>query len=235
MFGHGIDIAAQAFERPVPRAVGVGHGLQGGEGFRGDDKKGFGGIEIVDGFGEIGAIDVGNEPEGHRAVAVMLECFVGHDRSEVGAADADVDHVANPFAGVALPVSAPDPVGEVGHFVEHCMNLRDHVFAVDDDGGPLGGAQRHVQNRPVFRDIDLLAVEHGIDPISQTAFFRQLKEQFEGFIGDAIFRVIEIETHCLDGQTLAALGVIRKELSKMKISDLLMVSLEGLPSRAPGK
>ena len=67
------------------------------------------------------------------------------------------------------------------------------------------------------------------------AFLRQLKEQLEGFVGDTIFGVIEIETQCLNGQALAAFGVFRKELSKMKIADLLMVSLEGLPPRSPGK
>jgi hypothetical protein len=92
-----------------------------------------------------------------------------------------------------------------------------------------------VQDRPVFRDIDLLASEHGIDPLSQTAFLRQLKEKLEGFVGNTILGVVEIETYCLNGQALAALRVFRKELSKMKIADLLMVSFEGLPPRSPGK
>ena len=45
------------------------------------------------------------------AFAVMLERLVRHHRAEVGAADADVDDVANPLAGVALPRAAADAVG----------------------------------------------------------------------------------------------------------------------------
>ncbi len=58
------------------------------------------------------------------AVAVVLERLVGHHRPEVGAADADVDDVADALAGVALPRAAADAVGEVGHLVEHGVDLR---------------------------------------------------------------------------------------------------------------
>jgi hypothetical protein len=43
-----------------------------------------------------------------------------------------------------------------------------------------------VQDGTIFGDIDLFPSKHGVDPVSQTAFFRQLKEKFEGFVGDAI-------------------------------------------------
>src|SRR6266436_1533510 len=72
-----------------------------------------------DRFGEVGPIDVGNEPERHPAIAVVLECFVRHHRSEVGAPDADVDNIANPLARMTRPCAAPDPSGELGHLVSH--------------------------------------------------------------------------------------------------------------------
>jgi hypothetical protein len=92
-----------------------------------------------------------------------------------------------------------------------------------------------VQDRSVFRDIDLFASKHGIDTRPQAAFFRQLKEEFESFVGDAILRVIEVEADCLRGQALAALGIVRKELSQMQFSDFLAVSFESLPSGTSGK
>ena len=46
-------------------------------------------------------------------------------------------------------------------------------------------------------------------------FLGQLDEQFERLIRDAILRVIEIKAHSLRRQALAALGIIRKELSQM--------------------
>ena len=92
-----------------------------------------------------------------------------------------------------------------------------------------------MQDGPVFRNIDLVTSKHGIDLAAQTAFFRQLKEEFERFVGDTIFRVIEVEAHGFRGQALAALRVIGKELSKMKFPDLLIVRFESLPSWPSGK
>src|SRR5215510_9930071 len=119
MFGYGLDLTAEAFERPVACGLGVGHRLQCREGFRRDDEEGLRWVELADGFCEVGAIDVGNEAERHGAVTIMLERLVGHHRPEVGAADANVDDVANALAGVALPRTAADAVGEVRHLVEY--------------------------------------------------------------------------------------------------------------------
>ncbi len=64
----------------------------------------------MDSFRKVGSVDVGYEPEGHGAVAVVFERLVGHDRTEVGTADADIDHVLDALARVAFPFPAPDAV-----------------------------------------------------------------------------------------------------------------------------
>ena len=104
MLGDGLFIAAQAGERPVARGVRVGHGFERGESFRGDDPESFRGIYVAHGFGEIGAINIGDETKRQGALAVVSERFVGHHRAEIGAADADINDIANAFAGVAYPV-----------------------------------------------------------------------------------------------------------------------------------
>ena len=91
------------------------------------------------------------------ALAVVLQRFVGHHRAEIGAADADVDHVADALAGVPLPLAAAHPVRESRHLVEHRMHLRHDILAVDKNRFALGCAQRHVQHGPVLGDVDLLA------------------------------------------------------------------------------
>ncbi len=63
MLGYRLFVAAQPGEDPVARRLRVGHGLEGGEGLRGDDEEGLGRIEIQGGFGEVGAVDVGDEAE----------------------------------------------------------------------------------------------------------------------------------------------------------------------------
>ena len=131
------------------------------------------GSRSVNRFGEVGAVDVGNEPERHGSVAVMLQRFVGHHRTEVGAADADVDDVANAFAGVPFPRAAPHAVGEISHLVEHGVDLGHDVLAVHDDGRPSRRAQGHVQDRAIFRDVDFVAAEHGIDARAEPAFLGQ--------------------------------------------------------------
>ena len=82
-------------------------------------------------LGEIRAVDIGDEAEGHAPLAVVPERFVGHHRAEIGAADADVDHVADALAGVALPGAAAHAIGEVRHLVEHGMDLGHDILAVD--------------------------------------------------------------------------------------------------------
>src|SRR5258707_15656977 len=49
----------------------------------------------------------------------MLERLVGHHRPQIGAADADVDDVADWLAGVAAPRTAAYAIGKIGHAVEH--------------------------------------------------------------------------------------------------------------------
>ena len=58
----------------------------------------------------------------------MLQRLVSHHRAEIGAADADVDDVANAFAGVAFPRAAANAVGEVRHFVEHGVDIGHDVL-----------------------------------------------------------------------------------------------------------
>jgi hypothetical protein len=54
--------------------VRVGHRLQRGEGLGGDDEQRLGGIEIAHvASAKVGAIDVGDEAEGHVALAVVLQ------------------------------------------------------------------------------------------------------------------------------------------------------------------
>jgi hypothetical protein len=159
----------------------------------------------------------------------MLQCLVGHYRPEVGTPDADVDDVANALAGVTLPRATPDAVGEVSHLVEHGVDSRDHVLTINDDGSAFRGAQSDVQDGPVFRDVDLLTPEHGVDARAQAGFLRQLQEELEGFVGDAVLRVIQVEARRLGRHVLAALGVIGKELSEMERADIFLMGFKGLP------
>ncbi len=230
MPGNG-GVFFQSREGPGARRVRVGHRLQRRKGLRRDDEQRLLGIKIARGLGEVGAIDVGNEAEGQVALAVVSQGFVRHHRPQVRSADADVDDIADRLAGVALPLPAAHPVGEIGHLIENGMDLGHHVLAIHDDGLPLGGAQGHVQDGPLFGDVDLLAPEHGIDSGPQAGFLRQLQQQRYRLVGNAVLGIIEVDADGLGGQALPALGISREELPKMQPANLLVMGFEGLPCR----
>ena len=52
------NFIAQAFEQPIAGALGVGHGLKGGEGFGGDHEERLRGVEIANCLDKVDPIDV---------------------------------------------------------------------------------------------------------------------------------------------------------------------------------
>ena len=162
----------------------------------------------------------------------MLKRLVSHHRPEVRAADADIDHVANPFAGVTLPRPAANAAREPGHLIEHRVDFGDDILAVHKDGCVARRAQRHVQHRPVFREIDLLAPEHGLDARPQPGFLGQLHQQLECPVRDTVLRVIEEKPHRLRRQALPAFGVSGEQLAKLPLPRLLVMGSKRLPGRA---
>ncbi len=71
----------------------------------------------------VGRVDVADEPALEPGLAVGLQRLVGHHRTEVGAADADVDDGADPLAGDAGPRAGADPVGEVVDPAQHLVDV----------------------------------------------------------------------------------------------------------------
>ena len=104
------------------------------------------------------------------------------------------------------------------------MNFGYDIFPIDDNRRLSRRAQRYVQNRPLFGDVDLIPTKHGLDSLLKAAFFSQLKKKLQCFVGDAIFRVIEVNPSRFCRHTLAALGIICEKLTEMKFADLLIVS-----------
>src|SRR5215472_1317 len=153
----------------------------------------------------------------------MAQCLVRHYGAEVGPADADVDDVTNPLTSVPLPFTAADAVGEIRHPVEHRMNMWDDVLAIDDNRCPSWRPQGNVQHSPVLGGSDFVAPEHRVDARAQTALFGQFNEQPYGFIGDAVFRIVEIHTGSLHRQLLTTLRIVSEQVAQMPIAHLLVM------------
>src|SRR4030095_8632283 len=112
---------------------------------------------------------------------------------------------------------------------EDGVDFWHNVLTIDDDRCPSRCAQRHVQHGAVFRNVDLVTPEHGVDPLTQSRLVCELHEELQSLVRNAILRVIQKQTHRVDGQALAACGIIRKKLPQMQLLDLLMVSDESIP------
>ena len=90
VFAH--RVGSQCRRQPFARGLGIGHRLDGGEGFRSDDEQRRFGVEPLQRVMHVRAVDIGNVVRA-RAVMVRRQRQRRHDRAEIGTADADVDDV----------------------------------------------------------------------------------------------------------------------------------------------
>ena len=240
--GHGLGIGAhrdevlrhggRIFERsqqPALDALGVRHRFLRRERLRTDDHERLGRVESLHGLGEVGAVHIREEAEGEVALRVVFERFVGHHGAEVRPADADVHDGANALPREAGPRAGTDAVREVRHAVEHGVNVRHHVLAIDDDRGTPRGAKGRVEHGASFGDVDLVAAEQGVDTVAELALLGELHEQLQRFVGDAVLGVIEEHAFGLGGESFASARILREELPEVLRADLGMVRLQGLP------
>ena len=190
-------------------------------------------VEVARRLDEVGAVDVGDEAERQVAPRVVAQRLVRHHRPEVGAADADVDDVADRLAGVALPLARADAVGEGGHPVEHRVHLGHDVLAVDDDRRRLA-ASRSATCSTARSSVTLICSPRNIavDALAQAGLLGQLHQQRERLVGDPVLRVVEVQAGAFRGQPLAPVRVRGEQVPDVRRRDLLVVRLESLPGGA---
>ena len=146
----------------------------------------------------------------------MAQRLVGHHRAEVGAADADVDDVADRLAGVARPLARSGPArrSRAIRSSVSCTSL-DHVDAVDDQRALARHPQRHVEDGAVLGDVDVLAGEHRFAALLDPALAGELAEQDQRLVGDPVLGEVEVEAGAVGDQPLAALGVLGEEVAQV--------------------
>ncbi|MGX1514624.1 hypothetical protein RKD44_005912 [Streptomyces collinus] len=172
---------------------------------------------------QVGAVHVGHEAEGERAVGEGPQRLVGHRRAQVGAADADVDDVPDAPAGVAGPLAGADPVGEAGHLVEHRVDPGDDVLAVDLDHRVPRRPQRGVQHRTVLGDVDPLTAEHGVAQPEHVGGGGKLLQQGQRLVGDQVLRVVDVQVSHAERPAGAALRVRGEQLAQPHLAEPLAV------------
>ncbi|MNS94121.1 hypothetical protein D3C72_1283270 [compost metagenome] len=192
--------------------MGVGHGFLRGEGFRRNQEQGGFWIHFFQHFGDVGTIDVRDEVH-VQMVFVRAQRFGHHEGAEVRAADTDVDHVGDRFAGVAFPAAGDNGFREGFHLLKHGVHFRHHIFAVDDNRSIATVTQRDMQHSAVFGAVDLLSGEHGLDGTCQIGLFRQILQFCQRLFGDAVFG--EVHQHLIvegSGEFAETVAVFREQV-----------------------
>ena len=233
MTGNRLRVA-QLGDEPVPGRGGVGDRLQGGERLGTDDEQRSRRVEVVGRFPDVTAVDVRHEPALDVPVAVVEQSLVGHGRTEVGAADTDVDDRGDRLAGVAAPLAVPDLVGEAGHAVEDLVNVGDDVVAVggDDFGG--GSTQGDMEDGAVFGDVDVFAGPHGVDPLPKSGPLGHRDQKADGLLGQAVLGVVEVQVGGVEGERVAAARIVGEEVPQVDVRQFAVVVEQGLPFRGRG-
>ena len=111
------------------------------------------------------------------------------------------------------------------------MHLRHHVDAVDHERRATRHAQRDVQDRTVLGHVDVVAAEHRVDALAEARLDREVEQQPEGLVGDAVLRVVEVQPGGLGREAGAPVGVVGEELAQVAGGQPGVVQREGVPGR----
>lgn len=164
------------------RGAGVGQGFQRVEGFAGDDKQRRAWIQAGQRAGQIGAVQIGDEMYIDVGLLLGGERLHDHARAEIRAADAEIYHVGDVFAGEAAPLAAMHGIAEFSDTVQDDFDFGRRTVA---------GTQVDVTNGALFGVIDRLAGLHALDPAGQIGACRQVAQMLQRFAGHALLREIK--------------------------------------------
>jgi hypothetical protein len=127
----------------------------------------------------------------HALLAVRLEGLGDHDGAKVRSTNTNVDNGVDGLAGVTLPLTRANLLGELLHVVQHAVDLLDYALAVDLHGLVGGVAQGHMVDGASLCEVDLLALEHVIAELLDLCLLGKLDQQLEGLLGDEVLGEIE--------------------------------------------
>ena len=231
MLGHRalVGCCAQAGQQPVPCRGGIGQGLESGEGLGADYEQGGGRIEVVGRRVQVDRVDIGDEPADQVGRGVVGQRLGGHRRSQVRAADADVDDGPDALPGGTDPGAGADAVREIAHPAQHGVHVAGDILAVHREGLTFGQAQRDMEDGPVFGGVDVFAGEHGVAAGLHPGGSGHAQQEPDRLVGDAVLGVIEHQIAGSGGQAGRPLGVAGEELAQVSVADVAEVRFERLP------
>jgi len=174
-------------------------------------------------------VEVGDEMHPHAFHRVMVERVAHHRRAEIRAADADIHHVADWFAGMAAPVAIVNRLDKALHVLEHVGDITLDVHAFHDQGGPHRCSQGGVQHGALFGEIDARTAEQVVAHAFQLGFVRQPYQMLHGVRCDAVFRVIEQQVAAAKRKPIKTVCILPECCTHVEAAHGLEVLFQGLP------
>jgi hypothetical protein len=109
------------------------------------------------------------------------------------------------------------------------VHLGYHVLAIDHDHGVPRSPQSHVQDGTILGHVDVIASEHGRDPLGQAGALRQRSQEPERLVGHEVLRVVQVQVADLQGHALAAVRVSGEQPAQVRAAERFPVGLQGVP------
>ncbi len=170
----------------------------------------------------------------HAFLRIGQQRFGNQLRAEERATDADVDHVSDRLLGVTTPQTVVDAANQIGDLVQHLVNFRHHVDAIDRQLVAHRAAQGGMQRRAAFGGVYDFAVEQRFDRAFQIDFIGQAHQQVAGLGVDQVLRIIEKQAAAAERELIKALRIGVEGLAHAEILHGLAVIFQRLPGRQSG-
>ena len=198
----GRRLLPQRTDDPGAGRVAVRLRLLRGKRLGTDDDHCFGRIDGARQILELGAIHVRHEVRRDIAAPFMAKRIANQQRTQVRAADADVDDVLESLARHSALVAPAHCAGEIRQLAARRVN-----FCLDVGAAGKIRAQCAVQDRTLLGGIDRIATKHRGPMSRKIESAREIEQQRQRLVGDALPGNIQQPVIVLDVKILPALRI----------------------------
>jgi hypothetical protein len=208
-----VDPRPAARDEPALRGLGVGHRLLRRERLAGDDEERLLRREAGKRRREVVAVDVGDEVERQMRMDDVRERAHRHPRTEVAAADADVDDVAKRRSTGGGSVGTPSHrFGELEHRREDAVHLGA------ERTGSRRRAQRGVEDGAAFGRVDRAACEHRVALRLEPALVREVDQEAQRRGVEQVLREVAEDLGRVERERREAARVARERLAQVEVA-----------------
>jgi len=109
------------------------------------------------------------------------------------------------------------------------VDLWHHIYAIKLDWSIYAIAQRDMQDSPIFRTVDLPAIEHHFNRFAKTCLASQVHEQRYGLLRYSILGEIEENFPKFERKLLEAIRILVEKVAHVHTSPFFLVFGQGLP------